>query len=138
MASDRKPLPSIYKVLRLYDNVYFQKPQYIQDKHCPFCNKYVESKRRVYCSDECRTEYRNLVYWNRGRNTYSTQILYRDNFTCQKCGTFHAYKNKYGVYLPTSDGHLDVHHIIYACNGGGDEPSNLITLCDNCHKKEHK
>ena len=29
-------------------------------------------------------------------------------------------------------------YIKFVCDGGGDEPENLITLCKNCHKKRHK
>jgi hypothetical protein len=30
-----------------------------------------------------------------------------------------------------------VHHIIFRTNGGGDAPSNLITLCKTCHDLLH-
>ena len=40
--------------------------------------------------------------------------------------------------FPLSDGKLDIHHIVPVSQGGGDEPSNLITLCRECHKKRHK
>ena len=76
--------------------------------------------------------------WGRTRGAYSLRILYRDNFTCQDCGEFHAYKNKHGIFLPIDDGQLHVHHIIPVASGGGDEPSNLITLCIDCHLKRHR
>jgi len=47
----------------------------------------------------------------------------RDNFTCQRCG-------KYG---PSGGGELHVHHKIPRGRGGSDDPSNLITLCSDCH-----
>jgi hypothetical protein len=28
---------------------------------------------------------------------------------------------------------LEVHHIVWVKDGGGDEPSNLLALCPNCH-----
>ena len=79
-----------------------------------------------------------MTVWNRGRDPYSLRILYRDNFTCQKCGEFHAFQNEYGVAIPIDDGKLNVHHIVPVCNGGGDEPENLVTLCVDCHKEIHK
>ena len=51
-------------------------------------------------------------------------ILTRDKYTCQCC--------------KTKKGTLHVHHIIYRSQGGSDEESNLITLCETCHKKLHK
>ena len=32
---------------------------------------------------------------------------------------------------------LEMHHIQYVSNGGGDEPSNLLVLCPNCHTMHH-
>ncbi|WP_252177827.1 RNA-guided endonuclease IscB [Endozoicomonas sp. 4G] len=32
---------------------------------------------------------------------------------------------------------LHVHHIVFRSNGGTDEPGNLITLCERCHKDLH-
>ena len=58
---------------------------------------------------------------------YNTKafILARDKHTCQKCN-----KNKNGLKL-------HVHHIVFKANRGTDAPTNLITLCENCHSKIH-
>lgn len=58
---------------------------------------------------------------------YNTKayILHRDNYQCQS-----------GRSSKHSDC-LEVHHIIFRSNGGGDAPSNLITLCRDCHKALH-
>ena len=66
------------------------------------------------------------------------RILYRDNFTCQDCGEFHALINEHGMVLPVDDGQVDIHHILPVSEGGGDEPSNLITLCKKCHQERHR
>lgn len=50
-------------------------------------------------------------------------VLNRDNYTCQCC------KKKKGA--------MHVHHIIYRSNGGSDKMDNLITLCEDCHKRLH-
>ena len=50
-------------------------------------------------------------------------VLHRDGYQCQKC--------------KTKKGKLHVHHIIFRSNGGTDAPSNLITLCENCHSRLH-
>lgn len=53
-------------------------------------------------------------------------VLNRDNFACCKCGDKHS--------------QLHVHHLKYnpKKNIWDVELKNLITLCDKCHKKEHK
>lgn len=33
---------------------------------------------------------------------------------------------------------LDIHHIEYVADGGGDRPDNLLALCPNCHSLHHK
>ena len=73
----------------------------------------------------------------RKRSIFPTHSLSR-HFTCQKCGEFHAFQNEYGVIIPIDDGKLNVHHILPVCEGGGDEPENLVTLCVDCHKETHK
>lgn len=54
-----------------------------------------------------------------------TEILVRDNYTCQKCG---------------AQSHLNVHHLSYEKGKLAWEYPNeqLITLCEQCHAKEHK
>lgn len=59
-----------------------------------------------------------------GYDKYRYNILFRDNYTCQKCG------------LPFSGDNLEVHHIIPKVNHGTDNPTNLVTLCLGCHDKE--
>lgn len=59
-------------------------------------------------------------------------------FICQDCGEFHAFHNEHGVFVPIDDGKLNVHHIVPVKDGGGNEPSNLITLCIECHMKRHR
>jgi 5-methylcytosine-specific restriction endonuclease McrA len=51
------------------------------------------------------------------------QVMERDGHKCRMCGR--------------SEGLADVHHIIKRSQGGGDDMDNLITLCRNCHNKQH-
>ena len=55
-------------------------------------------------------------------------VLWRDGYACQCCGA-HSTKKK--------DVKLHVHHL-ESRKTGGDAPSNLITLCEDCHKKLHR
>lgn len=135
----RRPFPSLYRAVEMYgaENVYFEKPYYEKKGQCPWCGKEVINKCRRFCSDDCRRDFENVTVWHRGRDAYSLRILYRDNFTCQDCGEFHAYINDYGMAVPIDDGQLEVHHVLPVSLGGGDEQQNLVTLCCACHRKRH-
>lgn len=61
-----------------------------------------------------------LSFWN-----VREYVLFRDGHICQCCKG----KSKGKV--------LNVHHI-ESRKTGGDAPSNLITLCETCHKSHHK
>jgi 5-methylcytosine-specific restriction endonuclease McrA len=50
--------------------------------------------------------------------------LMRDKYQCVSCG-----KKKV---------QLQAHHIVHQCQGGKDTLFNLITLCQQCHKKVHQ
>lgn len=133
----RRPFPPLYRAIEQYgeQNVMFQPPKYVEDGYCQWCGKKIDNPRRKsFCSKECSDLYAKATVWGRTRDSYSLRILYRDNFTCRDCGKFLAYKNEHGVYIPIDEG-AEVHHIIPVSKGGGDEPSNLTTLCSECHKK---
>jgi len=68
-----------------------------------------------------------IEYQNGNQKDYynvKAYVLNRDNYQCQKCK-----KKK----VP-----FNVHHIIYRSKGGTDVPSNLITLCKECHADLHE
>lgn len=54
-------------------------------------------------------------------------VLWRDGYTCQCCGVCPTKKDKV---------RLHAHHL-ESRKTGGNAPSNLITLCETCHKKYH-
>jgi len=51
------------------------------------------------------------------------QILRRDGWRCQSCGTTL---------------NLDVHHREFRSHSGEDTEENLITLCTACHARVHR
>lgn len=51
------------------------------------------------------------------------QVLERDGYECQECGA--------------TDTTLHVHHVTPISEGGSHDLSNLETLCESCHAKEH-
>jgi 5-methylcytosine-specific restriction endonuclease McrA len=50
------------------------------------------------------------------------QVLRRDNWRCQLCGTM---------------SNLEVHHKRFRSQSGHDSEENLITLCATCHARIH-
>jgi 5-methylcytosine-specific restriction endonuclease McrA len=50
------------------------------------------------------------------------QILRRDGWRCQSCGTM---------------SNLEVHHKKFCSHSGADSEENLITLCTACHARVH-
>ena len=60
-----------------------------------------------------RTSYREL----------HRQVLERDGWRCQICGTMQ---------------NLQVHHLKFRSQSGSDEEQNLITLCAECHEQVHR
>ncbi|WP_312912327.1 HNH endonuclease [Natronosalvus caseinilyticus] len=61
-------------------------------------------------------------------NSISEYVKERDHYTCQICGIM---GREYGP------AELHAHHVHHKSEGGGDHPSNLITLCWKCHNNQH-
>lgn len=95
---------------------------------CKVCNKQFEaSSNTKYCSMACynkaererRSRGHTKLAWLKIR----FEVLERDNFRCQYCGT----GVKDGIQL-----HVD--HIVPVCEGGTDDMSNLVTACIDCNR----
>jgi 5-methylcytosine-specific restriction endonuclease McrA len=61
----------------------------------------------------------------KGYYNVKAYVLHRDGYKCQS-----GRKCKHGPQL-------HVHHKVFRSQGGGDEPSNLVTLCETCHDDLH-
>ena len=61
---------------------------------------------------------------SKGYYNVKQAVLSRDNYTCQSC--------------KKEAQHLEVHHIIPRHQDGSDSMENLVTLCNDCHKKIHQ
>lgn len=55
-------------------------------------------------------------------------VYERDGYTCQNCGAQGG---------PLGDAELHAHHIVDVSSGGSHAPSNLVTLCQECHIATH-
>jgi hypothetical protein len=132
---------SLWRYQELYpgENIFYPQPDYrISPDTCKWCGQPLKNKRQSsYCCEDCRQKFQNMTVWGRGTAPLPYRILCRDNFTCTKCGTFLAYQNPHGMYIPIGVG-LEVHHRIPVSQGGSDHQSNLFTRCESCHKEDHR
>lgn len=105
---------------------------------CTQCGKdiyrrksYLAATRDPFCSHKCygqwqklhiRASKSDLRFYRHNHNI----ALRRDHYTCQDCGKTH---------LETK---LITHHIVeVGPEGRDDRYSNLVTLCQSCHRKRH-
>ncbi len=68
-----------------------------------------------------------VVYCQRSTIPQSTriQIYKQDNYTCKYCHQQYEVKQ------------LTIDHILPVEKGGGNEPYNLVTACEDCNRKKH-
>ena len=129
-----------------------------EKKRCPLCN-YVLNKRHegLVCKNfRCKLYFKLGKGWvllekdkeekykfifkyvfdrkrcNKDWLKFKSEILIRDNFHCKIC----EYDLK---ELYTERGNLEIHHILPHSTHPWlfFDPNNVITLCENCHKKIH-
>jgi len=97
---------------------------------CNYCQKEFVAKTRhprKYCSQKCQqAAYREkIVKGISNSEPYKLRfsILARDGFRCRYCGR-----------TPQEEGiKLNVDHIVPKDKGGNDDPSNLISCCQDCN-----
>jgi 5-methylcytosine-specific restriction enzyme A len=65
-----------------------------------------------------------LVLKQEEYNELKTVVLDRDGWKCQWCGS-------------SEKENLQVHHLLSRSRLGSDELENLMTLCANCHRRQH-
>ncbi|WP_311170977.1 HNH endonuclease [Halobellus ordinarius] len=56
------------------------------------------------------------------------RVYERDNYTCQNCGTQGGRRG---------DSELHAHHVRPRSAGGSHDERNLVTLCRDCHNRQH-
>ena len=69
-----------------------------------------------------RLQYRNYLRSREWKDKRKL-VLIRDGYMCQHFGSFY--------------GDLQIHHVTYI-RLGAELLEDLLTLCDDCHKAEHK
>jgi biotin operon repressor len=68
---------------------------------------------------------RESAEWGRAKQ----KVLKRDQHRCQEC------RRHQGVWSGLD---LQVHHILPVENGGGNDITNLVTVCNRCHWRLHR
>jgi 5-methylcytosine-specific restriction endonuclease McrA len=87
---------------------------------CLVCGRLTEKSR---CPDHPRARAPSTRAWHApGAAKLRRRILRRDGYLCTRCGRLAAH----------------VHHIIPAAAGGSNDPSNLTSLCADCHRRAHE
>ena len=106
---------------------------------CAFCKTYVQREEayrnglQSFCSEQ---HYRDLHFSRQQKSAYKSlkrstdslssdekkKIIESDGFQCRFCGRQSG---------------LHVHHAKYRSEGGSNDPSNLITLCNDHHGLVH-
>lgn len=104
-----------YKENMIQEKVYLSKEELIN-----IFNGLEENNYELTTKESHTKKQRNLM-----TTELRTQILERDNYTCQKCGNS-IYKEPNLL--------LEIDHIIPVAKGGKTCPSNLQTLCWKCNR----
>lgn len=108
---------------------------------CAMCGGPLGKSRRIYCCEDCATQYRNLFYWPWAKY----EAIKTAHHKCQRCGiTGLGYFNTHRAGLRPCDPSptLEVHHII-PLNGAVrtwhplNIPPNLLVVCHDCHVLLH-
>ena len=123
-----------------------------QIRECPVCHKTFRPMQktgvgRTYCTAKCRNKFYNSrkraasesPEWGHAKKSKWEgnwfKALHRDKFTCQICGLRRTPGTRTGDrrYI------LEVHHRDGSgeANGKNHDPSNLVTLCAECHREYH-
>lgn len=109
-----------------------------ETKHnCKWCGKELPAGRRSFCKDSCSRNYSKATFTKRTLATLPYRIACRDRFFCQISGVDLAQYNRHGVRIPTSNGELAIHHLIYVSQNGTDHQQNLLTVSAEVHRAYH-
>ena len=127
---------AVFCRLKVYNIKSRTRSECVKGKRNPFYGKKHTTKTRKIISEMAKKRTGELnPFWKGGKSfipyplgwtkTFREQIRYRDGYTCQRCGIPEVKCNR----------KLHVHHV--DTNKNNLAESNLISLCNSYHKKEH-
>ena len=101
---------------------------------CPICKKTFKKwksqtvgKKNIFCSVKCKALSQKREWNELSRRNLKKRWISEfgeESLLCNRCGHDKRYN-------------IELHHIVYVCNGGTHVPENLELLCKNCHGTEH-
>jgi hypothetical protein len=108
-------------------------PHYqIHVHECPTCAKTTVQGDSELTHTEAKRVHCDATVNLRGRRSKNTipprirrEVLARDRHRCRRKGCNHSR-------------FLEIHHIVPRSRGGTHDPTNLVTLCSNCHQLWHE
>ncbi|MCJ7698536.1 MAG: HNH endonuclease [Thermoplasmata archaeon] len=110
-----------------------------EEKVCMVCGNPLPPRRQRYCSDQCRDK-RWMDYWSKkveeGKKTSGYRPMVWGSIRDEKLAGIPYCERCRRTKEP--DESLEVHHRVPLAVGGTNELSNLIVLCNKCHRAEHK
>lgn len=92
-------------------------------KYQGYCEKH--KQHSGWFNNECTKGNRHQRGYGKDWDKAKNQALLRDDYLCVKC-------DEVGIVTAATT----VDHIIPKVQGGTDDPENLQSLCDVCHKKK--
>lgn len=103
--------------------------------NCRWCNTALTGRQQRWCSSECPKAVSDNHCWTDARRA----ALRRDRAACRHCGVVGRRHSHESASLPT----LQVHHVVpihgrHNVPGCHHHQDGLRTLCDDCHRAEHR
>lgn len=112
-------------------------------KICRGCGGDIPKGRRSWCSKECFKKYDPqsvIIAVNKRDNKIccECEYNYKKEFKKWSSLSFELIKLNWLEYEKSKPKPIEYHHVIPMYRGGLTILENMITLCNNCHKKKHK
>ena len=139
ITKEKRSWMPLFKYERAYGKLDYEVSDLrIEKKTCKWClGALLNNRQKTFCCQKCSKAWAQHYVFGRNRPPVPWRILCRDHFACRHCGWASRAVNEHGIEHYSPKG-LEVHHIEHVAHGGSDHESNLITLCTNCHKEEHR
>lgn len=93
----RRKMIGLCEAYKKYGFEGVKRPRYVPDGFCEWCGGELPKRRTSCCCEECKRSFNfatNPAWGSASCGGYRNHIMRRDNYTCQRCGEFHALINE--------------------------------------------